>query len=92
MIFVFHSSSEALKNQVSLMELRHLLTNYDLRHYDVCATSKAETLLYHILKQDRATAMEDSTYVLGAYDHLTPNHAHVFRLKFLIARNRVKQH
>ena len=71
------------------MELRQLLTSYDMRHYDVSVTDSAEMLLQYILKQDRETALEDGLHVVAVYDHLNRHHAYIYRLTFLVQANRV---
>ena len=57
-----------------------LILSYGLRHYNVAERATAETLAFHILVQDRPTAVEDALRIVRFYE-MNPGDVYLFRIK-----------
>ncbi|XP_023210444.1 kinetochore-associated protein 1-like [Centruroides sculpturatus] len=80
--------NKELKIQKQLVQLKTVLIKYELRNYNFNEPHGAQRLVNYILSLDRSSAMDDALEVVKSYDHLCDIDAYLFRLKFLLKRQR----
>jgi len=81
-------SHAGLKRQCQLASLKQILIAYDLQSFNFAETTHAKELAFHILVQDRATAVEDALAVTEVYSNVGQTDVYLFRCCFLAENNR----
>ena len=84
-------SHAGLKRQCQLASLKQILIAYDLQSFNFAETTHAKELAYHILVQDRATAVEDALAVTEVYSNVDQVDIYLFRCCFLAENSRADQ-
>ena len=84
-------SHAGLKHQCQLASLKQTLTAYGLQSFNFAEMMHAEDLAYHILMQDRPTAVEDALTVTDFYSNVSRVDVYLLRCCFLAERNRADE-
>ena len=81
-------SHAGLKGQCQLASLKQILISYDLQLFNFAETTHAKELAFHILTEDKATAVEDALAVTEVYSNVSRADVYLFRCCFLAEHDR----
>jgi len=84
-------SHAGLKVQCQLASLKQILIGYDLLSFSFAEGTHAKELAFHILVQDKATAVDDALAVTEVYGNVSRVDVYLFRCCFLAEHDRANE-
>ncbi|XP_072031588.1 kinetochore-associated protein 1-like [Amphiura filiformis] len=86
-----HPKVADLKERCELLQLKKMLTKYELTQHNVLDKTTAKIVIRYIIQQDKPCSLEDALSVVTAYNHMSPEEAYLFHIQFLIKKNRLEE-